>query len=1049
MRRLLSPNGLLIAAAALAALLLTVTRPSPKGLIDFAVGDREVRAEPGAPAASVVQKHNLAALRVVNRTLLRVRESYVEPTRIEPKKMLYAALDSVQFNIPEVMVESHPTRDEIAVVVNDKQATFSTREVDSPWSLAKSLKSIFRFIESNMNPGADLAQVEYAAVNGMLSTLDPHSVLLDPEMAREMEVNTGGHFGGLGIVIGMRKRKLTVIRPMRGTPALQAGIKANDHIVRINDEVTENLTLNEAVERMRGRKGTPVTLWVERKGKAPMRFDLVRDEIRVPSVQSRLLGRHAGYIRLDQFAGRSTDEVRDAIATLRKQGAKSWVLDLRWNPGGLLEQAIQITDLFVDQGTIVTTVGGNEREPRRAERDPNDVINAPLVVLVNGGSASASEIVAGALKNLDRALIIGTTTFGKGSVQILYDNDDGSKLKLTIAQYLTPGDLSIQSLGIVPDIELSRMYVPAKNDGPESVVRLLPPVRSFREKDLKSHLDSTYAKEGPRPEHTLSYVYEPPARPAGEDAPEPAEPDETPPAGPGSEEEEPIAPEDEAPPEDQFVMDFEIALARDLLAEAGAATRKQMIKKVGKVLAVRRTQELKKLVDKLAALGVDWSAPPAAQTGDKPEDKPGDNNDKTTLAGSFRLDGNSRNIKAGQVVKLVGSVQNTGAVPAYRVHTRVKADDELFDEMELVFGKIDPGKSKSWTTYIKVPDEAIDRLDHLDFDVRDARGATTRVAPMALRLVAAERPVFAYSHQLLDDGNGDGMVQEGEKYRLRLMVKNIGKGAARDTAAVLRNASGTDLLLKKTRFEIGELGPGDSRAVEFSFNSAPSVSAKEVVVELTVYDSVLRESVSEKLHYPLRKSSSGVAQEAGAAQVSAKGARVFEGASAESAVIANAPRGAVFRVTGKLGDWLRVEQEGGRPGFVQAGDVERSERAPRLAGLTQAWQVTPPTLSIDVPSYEVAHPTFKLKGKAVDDTHVEDVYVFVSNRDAKVDNRKVFYRSNRGGSKGSQMSFAPDIPLWPGSNLVTVIARENDDVKSAYNMFLYRPTESQPTTATR
>src|SRR5262245_25500772 len=311
MRRLVTPNGLLIGLAALTALLLTVTRPSPKGLIDFAVGDQEVRAEPGAPAASVTQKHNLAALRVVNRTLLRVRESYVEPSRIEPKKMLYAALDSVQFNIPEVMVESHPTRDEIAVVVNDKQATFSTRGVDSPWSLAKSLKSIFRFIEANMNPGADLAQVEYAAVNGMLSTLDPHSVLLDPEMAREMEVNTGGHFGGLGIVIGMRKRKLTVIRPMRGTPAWQAGIKANDPIVRINDEVTENLTLNEAVDRMRGRKGTRVTLWIERRsGGSATRFDLVRDEIRVPSVQSRIVGKSVGYIRLDQFAGRSTDEVR-------------------------------------------------------------------------------------------------------------------------------------------------------------------------------------------------------------------------------------------------------------------------------------------------------------------------------------------------------------------------------------------------------------------------------------------------------------------------------------------------------------------------------------------------------------------------------------------------------------------------------------------------------------------------------------------------------------------------------------------------------------------
>ena len=1041
MRRLISPNGLLIGAAALAALLLTVTRPSPKGLIDIAVGDREVRAEPGAPAASVAQKHNLAALRVVNRTLLRVRESYVEPSRIEPKKMLYAALDSVQYNIPEVMVEAHESRDEIAVVVNDKQATFSTRDIDSPWRLASSLKRVFRFIEANMNPGADLAEVEYAAVNGMLSTLDPHSVLLDPEMAREMEVNTGGHFGGLGIVIGMRNRKLTVIRPMRGTPAWQAGIKSRDHIVKINDEVTENLTLNEAVDRMRGRKGTRVTLWIERAAKpSPTRYDLVRDEIRVPSVQSRLLGRKVGYIRLEQFAGRSTEEVREAIGQLRKQGAKGWILDLRWNPGGLLEQAIQVADLFVDQGTLVTTVGGNEREARRAERDSGDVVDQPLVVLVNGGSASASEIVAGALKNLDRALVVGTTTFGKGSVQILYDNDDGSKLKLTIAQYLTPGDLSIQSLGIVPDIELSRMYVPAKNDGPDSFVRLLPPVRSFREKDLKSHLDSTYAKEGPKPEHMLSYLFERPAPAPGDvDKDDPPEGE----AGvPADEEDESILPdEEEPPPEDQFVMDFEIALARDLAAEAGAPTRRQMVKRAGKLLATRRAQEVKKLSDKLAALSVDWTAPPQGDAATSAT--------KAALSATFKVDGNGRSIKAGQVVKLTGSVQNTSAVTAYRVHARVKADDELFDETELVFGKIDPGKSKAWTVYIKVPEEAIDRLDHLEFDLRDARGATARVAPMALRLVAAERPVFAYSHQLLDDGNGDGVVQEGEPHRLRVTIKNIGKGDARDTTAVLRNASGTDLLLKKTRFEIGPLKPGQTSAVEFSFSAAPSIAAKEVVVELTVYDSVLREAVSEKLHYPLHQSAAVLARIAGEVLVTGKSTRVSEGASSDSVVIASAPRGAVFRVTGRIGDWLRVDLDGKRSGFVRSSQVEKTDRVPRLAGLSQTWQVTPPTLSIDVPSYEVSGSTFKLKGKAVDDTHIEDVYVFVSNRDAKVDNRKVFYRSNRGGQKTSQMTFAPDIPLWPGSNLVTVVVRENDDVKSAYNMFLYRPAASQPTASTR
>lgn len=1023
MRRWLSLNGLLVAAAALAALVLTVARPSPEGLINLGVGDREVRAAPGAGQVQA-QKHNLGALKIVHRTLIRIRESYVDPSRIDPKKMLYAALDSVQFNVPEVMVESDPARDEIQVVVNDKQARFSTRDVDSPWRLAKVLKNIFLFIEANINPGADLAQVEYAAVNGMLSTLDPHSVLLDPEMAREMDINTSGNFGGLGIVIGMRKGKLTVISPMKGTPAAKAGILARDRIVKINDEVTENLTINEAVDRMRGKKGSKVTLWIERTGEANLlKYSITRAEIRVPSVDSKMLTRNVGYIRLKQFAQSTTKETADALADLKKQGANRFILDLRWNPGGLLEQSIQVADLFLDQGTIVTTVGGNEREPRRAEPDKGDVVAAPLAVLVNGSSASAAEIVAGALKNLDRAVVIGANTFGKGSVQILYDNDDESKLKLTIAQYLTPGDISIQSLGIVPDIELSRMYIPSKNQGPDDTIRLLPPSKSYREKDLKEHLDSTYAVAGPKPELTLSYLYEPPAKSPSDDVDEDPleglEPDDE--APPPDEEEEPLD-------SDEFQMDYEIALARDVLAEAGAAKRKGIVKQAHKLIEKRRGLEMKKLTDKLAALGVDWNAPAAA-------------GGAAGLDARFQLDGNVRTIKAGQAIKLTGTISNTGTTPAYRVMARVNSDDTMvFDDTEMVFGRIDPGKSRTWTAFLKVQPDAIDRADHLDFELHDAGGMVrAHPSPLNVRVVAADRPVFSYGHQLIDGGNGDGLVQPGESHTLRVTVKNTGKGEAAKTTAVLRNVSGTDLVLKKTRFELGSLKPGESKAVDFSFQAAPGVTSKEVVVEMMVYDSVLRESVIEKLHYPVRKASAGPAAASGAARVTGKDAHVFEGAAADSGQIATAPRGSVFAVTGKLGDWLRLDLGGGRPGFVKASEVSRSSGRARIDRLAPRWQVTPPALAIEVPTFEVSAPSFTLKGKASDDSKVEDVYIFVSNQDAKVENRKVFYKSNRGASRPGQLAFAPTIPLWPGSNLVTVVARENDEVKSSYSMFLYRP----------
>ena len=254
-------NLALVGVAGALALVLTVVRQSPEGVVSLDLQMKEVRAAPGEAR---VQRHDLSALTIFNKTLIRIKDRYVDPARVDPKRMLFAALDSVQYNIPEVLVEPDTARNKIAIAVNDKREVFDTTDVDSPWRMTIKLKKVFRFIETNMNAGADLAKVEYAAVNGMLTTLDPHSVLMDPEAAREMDVSTSGKFGGLGIVIRMIERKLTVVRPMKDTPAWRAGVKAGDHIVRINGEPTEHLTSTEAVDRMRGEPKTRVSLYVER-----------------------------------------------------------------------------------------------------------------------------------------------------------------------------------------------------------------------------------------------------------------------------------------------------------------------------------------------------------------------------------------------------------------------------------------------------------------------------------------------------------------------------------------------------------------------------------------------------------------------------------------------------------------------------------------------------------------------------------------------------------------------------------------------------------------
>ena len=838
----------------------------------FGLGDREVRAAPGTSAASLSKaKHNLTALKVFNLALVRVRDQYVDSRRIDPKKMMYAALDSVQFNIPEVLVEPFPEKNEVTVVVNDKTQTFSLSDVDSPWRLSAKLKDVFRFIQGNMNPGADLAQVEYAAVNGMLSTLDPHSVLLDPESAKEMDISTSGGFGGLGIVIGMRKGKLTVIRPMPDTPAQRAGVQKGDHIVRINNEATDHLTLNGAVSRMRGHAGTKITIYVRRKGAdKELKFDIVRDNIKVASVEHKYLSSHqVGYIKIKQFSQHTSREVKQAMAEMRKQGANAWVLDLRWNPGGLLEQAIQVSDLFVDRGTIVTTVGGKERDARRATRKGTDS-DAPVAVLVNGQSASASEIVAGALKHLDRGVVIGTTTFGKGSVQILYENKDGSKLKLTIAEYLTPGDISIQSLGVVPDIELSRMYVPDKIEGPGDIVRLLRTKHTFREADLDAHLVSKHARSGPKPQETLKFLYEPP--PGAEEDAEDGEEDGI----------DPLAEEEEPIDTDAIVEDFELKFARDFVAAARSGRRSRMLEDARRFLAKRRSAERQKVEAALAKLGIDWAAPSKKSAS------------AAQLSASISFaDENGKpvtgEVQAGDVLEVTGTVTNNGTGPAYRLHAQLQSEDMLFDEAELVFGKVEPGQTRSFKTWIKVPKHAFDRVDPVRFAFSEHNGANVEVAPTQLRVEAIERPVFAYSHQLIDDGNGDGLVQIGEDMKLRVTVKNTGGGKAEEVSAVLSNKSGGDIdgvIISKGRFQFENgLAPGASETIEFELDTNDKLDRDELVLELSVYDSVLSESVTDKLRYPVQPPSAGPQALRGSVKVVDADAELREGASMDANVV--------------------------------------------------------------------------------------------------------------------------------------------------------------------
>jgi carboxyl-terminal processing protease len=379
-------------------------------------------------------------------------------------------------------------------IANNRRVSAITDDV---YGDLKVFTDVIKHLQKDYVEETEDRRLIYGAIKGMLDTLDPHSSFMPPEIYREMQMETKGKFEGLGIVIEKRNGLLTVVSPIEDTPAFEAGIKPGDHIIRIDGETTKNLSLNEAAMKMRGPKGTKVTITITREGfTKPKDITLVRDVIPLRSVRQEVLEKGIGYIRLSQFNEDTASDFERGLQKLdglNKAPLKGLIVDLRNNPGGLLDQAVKVADKFLVSGMIVSIEGRNKEQKMKftAHRE-GTVENYPIVILVNGGSASGSEILAGALQDHRRALILGTRTFGKGSVQTIFPLKDGSGLKLTTARYYTPSGKSIQAMGITPNI-----IVPY-SDGSKPELQKQPPLPM--EKDLERHLETVEpAKEEKEP----------------------------------------------------------------------------------------------------------------------------------------------------------------------------------------------------------------------------------------------------------------------------------------------------------------------------------------------------------------------------------------------------------------------------------------------------------------------------------------------------------------------------------------------------------------------
>jgi carboxyl-terminal processing protease len=972
--------------------------------------------------------YDLTQLKVVNEVLKTVRDRYVDPKRVKPRDMLLSALDYVQKDVAQVIVvRDDANQTKVRVRVDTQEKEFRVDDVVGPWDVSSHLRDVFAFLQDGLRgTDVDLRDVEYAACNGMLHTLDPHSVLLSPEAYKEMNLSTQGQFGGLGIVISIRDQQLTVMNPMPNTPAGRANVKKYDRIVKINNESTLNMGLNEAVNHLRGVPGTKVTVWIHRDGPdgwaGSKPFELTREVIHVASVEHKLLDGGVGYVRLKQFQANTTSDLQAALADMKRSGElRGLVLDLRGNPGGLLDQAAKVVDTFVTDGPIVATVGNPSegREEKTAHGEGTEP-NYPLAVLVSGSSASASEIVTGALKNHDRAVIIGETTFGKGSVQLVFtDLPDKAALKLTIAQYLTePGDVSIQGVGVTPDVELDPMTVDSLE------MDLTADSGAIKERDLSRALSNVRAKDGGRPLETVRYDL--PIKDRLELRERGGDLDEN------------------------FELDFPIKFAHDFVAHVQAGKRAEQVRQAKQFIADTRRAEVDKVADELKGLKIDWSDAPAdvpmAQAPAPP----------SGLEVKLETDRPNNEIVAGDSMNLRLSITNHGTSTLYRLFGVTKSENPMFDNKELVIGKLEPGKTATATAPVgwcdfkghkvgstaqpskdtprecKVPKDALMRADGVKVHFEEARGHAPADAELRATVRSLDRPIFAYSYEVIDNrrGNGDGRAQKGEGMTMYLTVKNVGKGRSYETQANLRNLSGEGVLLHDGRFDLSNMMPGDAKHVAFTFDVEPSLSDPEAKVELTIRDEDLREQVVEKVRIAITDPMT-VASAGGTQRARSSGADLLNEPSAAGRVFGHLAPGTAVTGVGVVNGYVKVSLGDQRFAFAKASELESGGAPAPQVAFEDAMAHAPPALEIPQPQLATRDAHTLVHGIASDDARLLDAYIFVGSR-------KVFYRSNRNGADPKKMTFDADLPLRGGINVVTVVARENPDTTTRRTFIVRR-----------
>lgn len=963
--------------------------------------------------------HNLSKAAVMDRTILAVMEDYYDSTRMNPVTMFKGALDEVVRTVAEMKVsyvEEAGVEKTAVVEVLDQKLNISMAGVQSPWGVSKAFHRIFTFLVKNLprNEKVDYRAIEYAAVNGLLATLDPHTSAMTPDVWEELRMSTRGAFEGVGIRITTDYREpcsgeLTVVEVFDGTPAQKAGLKVGDKIIRIEGDSTVNITTSEAADQLRGEPGTKVKVGLLRKDGTQKTVHITRQRIPIDSVKWKMLDDKVGFIELMAFQQGSAGEMRTALDELHEQKMKGLILDLRSNPGGLLDAAIQIADMFIPSGTLVTTAGRTKADRDVTNANAEDTEPAyPIVVLIDGYTASAAEILSGALRNHGRALLIGEPTFGKGSVQNIISLPDDGAMRMTIQQYLIPGDISIQAVGVAPDIS----FLPSVVDKKEMIISRRE--RAFSEASLDSHLiRATNIERGDRP-GALEMPYFVSAKQRKVDL-EMFKKCYT-----------------DNPERKSYRNKYEVEFARKLISAAKGVTTVELLVTAQDMVDRMAASEQKNVAFALKKLGVDWNTPATTDAAHLEEMVPTDSLEATATVASRAV--------AGKDLKLTVSVKNKGNKTVHQLRAKTTSDNPYLTGIDLVFGKLPPGKTKKWTATVSLPPVIRSRVDPVEVAFFGAEGQVPAPVNVDVTVEGRAEPELVYDWFLEDLGNGNGYMEPGEQFVMHMKVTNRGEGPTFKTEANLSSRPGLDV--ESGRFVMNPLKPGKSGSGTFQIQvpaAQEDGSQTRDAVELSLtFDewvplkvpslvTLQRQTFTLPVSKPMPSMEKADGTVTVGATLDSENAVVYSTPSKKGMSLGIARPGASFAVDGTMNGFFRVQLAEKRFGWVSTSNVIPGGKGggsfePKLTQL--------PIVQIEGKrSLVVKEEKVTVTGTVSHPEGLRDILVFV-------DGKKVQYEQVKRAMTKQQFAFV--VPIETGANNVSVMARHDNHSVASSNIFVRR-----------